>query len=284
VIDADVRPRLCGCVRHVDAVARTSFAKRPKRSLRFREIFFHSEETSHPARSPSVGAMPGGCGSGTRAAGRGGETHRPTLFSVSVSDFHLTMRNPSARGLTRAENFFHARRVRESSGMWWPLRDAGSPTPAAPKRWPFDCSSETSLHDARILKSPDGAGSYKELAAAPIFVGGGAVPRSLGCGFAALGLAREQVWRLHHCGAGVPAAFPVRAGGTPAPQLARLFLRGPLLPLRLLFRNGFSLTPLQRVGDVRPELLPGLPFGLGQLGQGIRTAYAVEVRISQPVL
>ncbi len=32
------------------------------------------------------------------------------------------------------------------------------------------------------LRSPDGAGSYKDLTAEAIFVGGGSVPRASGCG------------------------------------------------------------------------------------------------------
>jgi len=76
--------------------------------------------------------MPGRCGSGTRAAGRGGETHRPTLFSVS--EFQLTMRNPTARGLTRAE-FFCARGVSgKLLALRWLVGDAESPNLAARKR------------------------------------------------------------------------------------------------------------------------------------------------------
>ncbi len=63
-----------------------------------------------------------------------------------------------------------------------------------------------------------------------VAVGGGSVPRSVGCGCAALGAARKPVWRVHHCGAGGPPAFPVPAGGTPARPLATLFLRGAYVP------------------------------------------------------
>ncbi len=50
----------------------------------------------------------------------------------------------------------------------------------------IDSSSQTSPQDARILGSPDGAGSYKSTYWCAA-VGGGSVPRSVGCGYAALG-------------------------------------------------------------------------------------------------
>src|SRR5947209_5898419 len=47
--------------------------------------------------------------------------------------------------------------------------------------------------------------------------------------------------------------------------------------------RGLGLRPGQRVGDVVPELLPRLPFGLGELGKGLRPAHVGEIRVYQPV-
>ena len=50
----------------------------------------------------------------------------------------------------------------------------------------FDCFSETSSSDARIRRSPDGAGSYNEATPDVVHVGWGSVPRSPGGGPAEL--------------------------------------------------------------------------------------------------
>ena len=59
---------------------------------------------------------------------------------------------------------------------------------------------------------------------------------------------------------------------------------GALLGGGLLLGRRLSLGPSQRVGDVAPQLLPRLPFGLGQPGQRLRPAHAREVGVRQPVL
>ncbi len=43
----------------------------------------------------------------------------------------------------------------------------------------LDSPSEASADDGRNLGSPDGAGSYKEVTAEAVFVGGGSVPEPL---------------------------------------------------------------------------------------------------------
>jgi hypothetical protein len=52
----------------------------------------------------------------------------------------------------------------------------------------------------------------------------------------------------------------------------------------LRFRRHRSLGPGQRVGDVRPQLLPLLAFARGQPGQSLRLAHAGEVGVCQPVV
>ena len=60
----------------------------------------------------------------------------------------------------------------------------------------LDSFPETSPHDAHILGSPDGAGSYKESLLEGDPVGGGSVPRSLGCGYAASGAPQKKLCEL----------------------------------------------------------------------------------------
>src|SRR5262245_23244966 len=49
-----------------------------------------------------------------------------------------------------------------------------------------------------------------------------------------------------------------------------------------LLRRCRSLGPGQRVRDVRPQLVPGLPFALGQPGQDVGPVEPEEVRVPQP--
>ncbi len=82
--------------------------------------------------------------------------------------------------------------------LWWAmasrqgeaLRRGPAPRADVPAESPvateINSSSQTSPHDARILGSPDGAGSYNSTCCCAA-VGGDSVPRSVGCGYAALG-------------------------------------------------------------------------------------------------